>query len=665
MSLVNNKKDLPDQKNSVNEEVLKNMEKINETKEVEKQFLEGEMHKDILENQIAPNLTENNKVEKIIFPKKNYLNDKMSNMNINKNILTGINMSMDKQMKNIETDIIQNQILMTEVPKSLSNILSKSLEKSSNFEKRSQLKIIRELQGEKYQLKIKLQKIITNEKFLEKEGFMHDSVGEVPDKNFSVVDQKIYENKKKIINEKKKEILDRIDQIEEKINQIISNAEGGTRKERVKNYIENFERDKEIIETRAKKYFKENKERKQRMANDLNQKIEKLQQEIKDKCKEEELKKAEIIKKFKEKEKAIVQKRTKINDDKANLFKPYLKKNPKNNIKQYLFAKKEEEFQQEEKNLVDKENLKRKAKMKMDFDEINEFEKNVINNREKFETQNAERKKKLVLEWKERKGILPTYISRKQEMVQEELKNKMEDEENKKEINLALLEKKHSYGYDLVKNQQPEINKKLKQQRTELIKSLENPKLAVKEKLFLQRQKKAEELLNEKKNNLNSKSVKKVRIKKENESFNKLSDSIILKEKKEKEKKKLFSFARPSYPLHPKPETKIDYLNELRIEKNKNRNSFSGGKNNNGENKRTMEKKWNKALNREEGTVMENIMYVKEKAKVMDNEVKHGEKIIELYGGVQNNPEMGKKISNLLIDSIEAKLSILNKFSEE
>ena len=78
-----------------------------------------------------------------------------------------------------------------------------------------------------------------------------------------------------------------------------------------------------------------------------------------------------------------------------------------------------------------------------------------------------------------------------------------------------------------------------------------------------------------------------------------------------------------------------------------------------------MEKKWNKALNREEGTVMENIMYVKEKAKVMDNEVKHGEKIIELYGGVQNNPEMGKKISNLLIDSIEAKLSILNKFSEE
>ena len=115
--------------------------------------------------------------------------------------------------------------------------------------------------------------------------------------------------KKKIINEKKKEIVDRIDQIEEKINQIISNAEGGTRKERVKNYIENFERDKEIIETRAKKYFKENKERKQRMANDLNKKIENINNlniNEKDKNKEnenKEIKKEDINKEVKNEDK--------------------------------------------------------------------------------------------------------------------------------------------------------------------------------------------------------------------------------------------------------------------------------------------------------------------------------------------------------------------------
>ena len=197
MSNETNNKDPLEQINSVNAEVLKNLENINKNKEVEKQFLDGELHKDIEENQIDSNITEENKEKKIIFPKKNYLNDKISNMNINKSIITGINKSMDKQMKNIEGDIFQNQILMTEIPKNLNNILNKSLQKSSNFEKKSQLKAIRELQVEKDQLQIKLQKIISNEKFLDKEGFMHEPGGESSDRNFSVVDQKIFEDKKK------------------------------------------------------------------------------------------------------------------------------------------------------------------------------------------------------------------------------------------------------------------------------------------------------------------------------------------------------------------------------------------------------------------------------------------------------------------------------------
>ena len=39
------------------------------------------------------------------------------------------------------------------------------------------------------------------------------------------------------------------------------------------------------------------------------------------------------------------------------------------------------------------------------------------------------------------------------------------------------------------------------------------------------------------------------------------------------------------------------------------------------------------------------------------------EKLMKLNGGIGNNPSMGKKVSNLLIDSIEAKLSILNKIN--
>ena len=683
------------------------LEKINNNKEVEKQYLEGEEHKEIQENpSLRPNLTE------IMIPKEEinsakqiFLKDKLSKMKIDKNLLHGINKSMDKQMKNVENDILENQILMTEVPKKLNKALSHSLQKFSttNFEKKNKLKTIKDLQIEKDILNLKLKKIISNEKILENEGSLH-AEGMTA---ISPVDQRIYNSKKKTLNDKKNELLNKIEQIEDKLKQIIINGDESSRRERIKNYIENFERDKEIIETRAKKYFQETKERNQRIANDLNKKAEKIKKEIYEKRREEELKKNEILKKFKEQEKAVVQKRTKINDEKAKKFKPFLKnKFPKENVRNYLFYKKDEEYQEKEKNLVDKENIKRREKMKIDFNELNEFEKNVINNREKFGIENTERKKKLILEWKERKGALPTYISRKQEMVQNELKKEMEKEEYKKELNLALKQKKMLFGYKIKNSKQPEINNKLKIQRTNLIKSLENPRLAVKEYFLIQRQKKQEELDNKKENkdkdkvnqeneeneedteknenkeNDKNKEIKeskdiKVVIKnrstkifnlKNNPSINQFNDSI-----KSIEKKNSLSPIKIVYPVHPKPQTKIDYLSEMRIEKEKKkvkqknmkRNALSNQKNDSDFNDQALNsERWEKVVNSDRGNLLQNINLVKEKAKIMEDEVKQKEKILKFNGGVMNNPEIGQKISDLIIDSIEAKLSILNKFSD-
>jgi hypothetical protein len=337
------------------------------SKEEGKQYLEGELHKEFQENKIDSNLTEinnNNNInteEKNISQRNLFLKDKLYNMKLNKNITNGINKTMDKQMKNIESDIFENKILMTEIPKNLNNILSKSIQNLSSYEKKNKFKALRELQEEKNNLNIKLRKIMSNEKFLDNEGYMKNT-GENSANNFSLVDQKVYENKKKILNEKKNDLLNKIEQIEDQLNELISSIEDISKKERLKKYIENFERDKEIIENRAKKYFKESKERNQRIANDLNIKAEKRKKEIDDKCKEEELKRAEMLKKLKEQEKATVQKRTKINDEKANMFKPFLKKKIKDDVRQYLFMKKYEEFQKEEKNLIDKENLRRKEK---------------------------------------------------------------------------------------------------------------------------------------------------------------------------------------------------------------------------------------------------------------------------------------------------------------
>ena len=615
------------------------------------------------EEEIAPNLN-NIKEEKNISDTTKYLKDKISKINLSRNALNGINEGIDKQLKNIESDIMEDKILMTEVPKknNIERILSYSLQKIpklqlSNFEQKNKYKTLKDLKEEKDELKNKLNKIITNEKLFKKEENYKDGVGDLP-KSISSVDQNIYDSKKRLIKNKKDEIMNKIDKIDDNIKEIISSEIKSSRKERIRNYIDNFDKDKEAIELRVKKYFKETKERNKRLKNDLNKKLEKMKKEIDDNNKKEKLKKEEIFKKFKEQEKLIVNKRVKKNSEKVIECKSYLKKIPKENIMKYLFAKKEEEFKKEEQNLIDKENLKRKERMKINFNEINEFEKNVISYREKFETENSERKKKLLHEWKERKNALPTNIGYSHKDFKEEQNKEIEKEELKKQKFIELKQKRISFGYNIKNTLQPEINEKLKNQRIELIKSIENPTLSLKEKLLTERKRKEEESTENKK-------IKKIKLK-VNNSVNKVnnntntSPNIVTNNNVNVNKKILSPAIRIVYPFHPNVDKKIDYLTKIRIEKEKKKSVTNEKKEENSNNT-----KWIKALNNNEGNVMENINMIKEQARVLDDEVKMKEQILKLNGGMRNNPEFGQKISNLIISSIGAKLSILNKFKEE
>ena len=112
------------------------------------------------------------------------------------------------------------------------------------------------------------------------------------------------------------------------------------------------------------------------------------------------------------------------------------------------------------------------------------------------------------------------------------------------------------------------------------------------------------------------------------------------------------------YPLHPKSKTKIDYLTELIIKKEKKK-SLSNEK----DLKEDFNKaKWSKEINDKNGSITENINYVKEQTKIIDNKIKQKEQFLKLNGGVENSPEIGQEMSKLIIDSIGAKLSILNAY---
>ena len=140
------------------------IEKIINSKEEDKLYLEGELHKEYPEYQKDSNSTENNNnipEQKPTSRQYDFLKDKMSKMKGSNNITYGINKSLDKQMKKVEADIIEHKILITE-PKNLNKLISRSLQKipTLDIEKKNKIKIIKDLQEEKNNLNNKLKKII-------------------------------------------------------------------------------------------------------------------------------------------------------------------------------------------------------------------------------------------------------------------------------------------------------------------------------------------------------------------------------------------------------------------------------------------------------------------------------------------------------------------------
>ena len=634
---------------SIKEKSQRIIDENKNIKEIEKRYLKGEKHKEMPEinekedeqekEELIKNDANKNNADNSV--SNNFLKEKLSNIDLNIKALNGINKGMEKQIKDIENDILENQILITE-PKKKINFNQNKSEKIINFEKRAKLKTIKGLTNNRNYLTSKLQKILLNENYLKNEGNI-DNLN-LSEKYISLVDQNIYENKKMILENKKEEIMIKIEQIEEDLRSLSLSGNELSRKNRIKNYLENFEKDRKIIESRAKKYYKESIERNKRIEKDLNKKYDKMKKEMEIKIAEEKAKQIENFKKMKEKEKLTVEKRCKENDEKYNKYKPYISRKMKENIKDYLFSKKEETFKNEEKKLVEKENLRRKEKMKINFNEINEFQKNVNSLQEKIKTEQNERKKKLFLEWKERKRSLPIYtlnMNRNKEEFDEE------NNDNKENGIITAREKKDKmkfFANDILNNKQPEINEKLKNKRMLLIQSLENPKMAAKlsqKLLFKKHQKLAKDLNYEIKN------------KNDNSSNNDILKEIKLNNSlsPKRSKKRLF-------PLHPKSKIKIDYLTEM-ITKKEKKKSLSSDK----DLKEDFNKeKWDKEINDKSGSVTENINFIKEQAKIMDNKVKQKEQYLKLNGGVENSPEVGQEMSKLIIDSIGAKLSILNVY---
>ena len=261
-----------------------------------------------------------------------------------------------------------------------------------------------------------------------------------------------------------------------------------------------------------------------------------------------------------------------------------------------------------------------------------------------------ERKIKLIKMWRQRSQNLPVYKHPVVDMMEDEEYDLLEDEEDKKEQKEKNEKEKKNYQPPEVKIdfRLKEIREKrnLKTNKDSVIKTENNNK-----KRFLKNLNFIANIIEAaKEENLEK---NKYKIKMNNKNLK--TENIVNRKKRNKVAK---SFEKHNYKLHPKPEKPIDYLKDIikNTDNKKNKKKVDVGV---GDLEAELKDGGKKGVNH----IIETFDMVKSKTNAIDKKVIEKKEYLKAKGGYMNNTKLGDEVGNLIIESIQAKLSLLNKIN--
>ena len=417
-----------------------------------------------------------------------------------------------------------------------------------------------------------------------------------------------------------------------------------------------------LIEQKIKKLQEESEKLQLLMKKDLEEKIKKKEEEINNKEKEEKEKRILILKKIKDQDRELVEDRKKKNTEKLLKLKEFIRKKPTE--KNYLYQKENIDYINKENNLIKLENIKRKALMKhIDLKEFDEMRKNFEIIKSQKMKESNERMKIIKESWSQRFKLIPLYVNPLSKLVSEE-ENKMKQEEQNKILQMKKL-KTIQKKYNVPKPQKITIekiiekdeNKLIRRTKPNLIKSnsysnIIRQKMIEKYKILQDKREKSkkDELLSDEdyyldEPLLSQKILEKNKIKEKNEKYNDRINKSFEKNKKNKTKKEPLDYLKERRKI-----------NELKREKKRNAGELT--------NLDYSQTNDIKKLIKDNG-VNENMLKVA-KCKLESIEEKKRQKnlLLKCSGGVANKPELGEEVCDLMIDSIQAKLSLIKEIDK-
>ena len=553
-----------------------------------------------------------------------------------------------KSHKNNEIQNEQNKKFKVYFPKYDGKIYDPTINKALNILKQNEEQIIKDIH-----------KINNNINLLKNETSMNN-VNNIHDLN---KEKKKIEDKIKALEKEKSLFIEKLEEIKNRRNSMNYQQEKElgiiekNKKLKLKKFIDdlNNKEKNEIIEEKIKKIQEDSKKLQLKMKSDLeeviNKKIFKMDQLEKEK--EDKIKK--YLNDMKEEEKKYIKTRNqKAKEQLLKLKELQLENNKeqKNKKTMHLYKKIEDKFLKNEEDKVKIENKSRKEKMKhIDLNEFNELAKNFdeMKSKQLYESKLKIKKQREI--WSQRYKLIPEYVNPLNKVIEEE-KNIMKKKEQEKILEMQKLkdlQKQYKVPKPLIiaKEKTIDIVDQRKQKSKKILIKSSSYSDVIRQKMMVK--------FNTTKNKKEKGEEADTNINKAKDIINFKLPLICLKEKYRKVNKS-FEKDKNNNQNH---ELSTDYLNQRRLINEKNRER----KRNLGELSNLDYSKTNdiRKLIKENGLDENMLKMAKSKLEILDEKKKQKSLLLKLNGGIANKPDLGEEICDLMIDSIQARLSIIQE----
>ena len=520
---------------------------------------------------------------------------------------------------------------------------------TKNSEEYITQKILKQLKRNEQELTKDLSKLIQNEKMIKDKSYLQ-LVNENP-KNANLEKKKlqlelkqIYENKNMYLS-RLNEIKYRIDSIEDKY--IKNNGIYSTKcKEKLTTFLHNQINIKknDKVNARLKQLQEQNNKLFLNMNNDAKNKLKEREEKLKLEENKEKENNIKLLEKRKAEEKQkIILRKNKMNEE-AKKIKKYINKRPK--VKDYFYQKINTDFNDKMNKEIMLENQKRKNYMNsVAFSHLNEFVKNyeILKVKKKLELE--EKTKGLKKSWSERGVILSKYKNEIADLINEEEKNKQKEKQMIIDMKNKMKNKQINYSKklednlitdskqnDTIKNNTNDNNKNKKKDNFKpniKFNYINNYCDLIRNKILTKKSAESQKPLK-------LRPLNQIDLTKKQNSLNIINDQNL----------KL-----PNISTSNKNRINDDEINSSDLTKNKKLFRF----NKNQEIKNLIQKN---------GFSESTLKMVNSKLENLKEKREQKEMLLKYQGGVASNPDLGEEVCDMLIDSVNAKMSIMDEMKK-